>query len=52
VLATFDPEERASVAEAVDRSADAADLFVAEGITPVMNRFNRKEEKEEKEDGE
>jgi PTH1 family peptidyl-tRNA hydrolase len=55
VLATFDPEERASVAEAVDRSADAADLFVAEGITSVMNRFNRreeKEEKEEKEDGE
>jgi PTH1 family peptidyl-tRNA hydrolase len=52
VLATFDPEERASVAEAVDRSADAADLFVAEGITPVMNRFNRKEEKEEKEEKE
>jgi PTH1 family peptidyl-tRNA hydrolase len=47
VLASFDPEERASVAEAVDRSADAAELFVAEGITSVMNRFNRKEEKED-----
>ena len=44
VLATFDPEERASVAEAVGRSADAAELFVAEGIAPVMNRFNRKED--------
>jgi PTH1 family peptidyl-tRNA hydrolase len=55
VLAKFDQEEQASVAEAVDRSADAAGLFVAEGIAPVMNRFNRKEdreEKEEKEDGE
>ncbi len=44
VLAKFDPEERASVAEAVGRSADAAELFVAEGIAPVMNRFNRKED--------
>jgi PTH1 family peptidyl-tRNA hydrolase len=54
VLAKFDPDERASVAEAVDRGADAAELFVAEGIAPVMNRFNRREEKEEeeKEDGE
>jgi PTH1 family peptidyl-tRNA hydrolase len=57
VLARFDPEERAGVAEAVDRSADAVELFLAEGIAPVMNRFNRKEEKEEaereeKEDGE
>jgi PTH1 family peptidyl-tRNA hydrolase len=44
VLATFEPEERRIVAEAVSRSADAADLFVAEGIAPVMNRFNRKED--------
>jgi peptidyl-tRNA hydrolase, PTH1 family len=44
VLATFEPEERPIVAEAVSRSADAADLFVAEGIAPVMNRFNRKED--------
>ena len=48
VLAAFEPDERPIVAEAVDRSADAADLFVAEGIAPVMNRFNRREEKEEK----
>lgn len=46
VLATFEPEERTIVAEAVDRAADAAELFVAEGIAQVMNRFNRKEDGE------
>jgi PTH1 family peptidyl-tRNA hydrolase len=46
VLAKFDPDERIEVAEAVGRAADAAELFVAEGITPVMNRFNRKEDGE------
>jgi PTH1 family peptidyl-tRNA hydrolase len=44
VLAKFEPEERTVVAEAVGRAADAAELFVAEGIEPVMNRFNRKED--------
>ena len=44
VLAKFDPEERERVAEAVGRAADAVELFVAEGIGPVMNRFNRKED--------
>ena len=52
VLGRFAPDERTIVAEAVARSADAAELFVAEGIAPVMNRFNRKEDKEEKEDTE
>jgi PTH1 family peptidyl-tRNA hydrolase len=51
VLAAFEPEERPIVAEAVDRSADAAELFVAEGIDPVMNRFNRRDDTERKEDG-
>ena len=46
VLATFEPEERSEVAEATSRAADAAELFVAEGIVPVMNRFNRKEDGE------
>ena len=49
VLAKFEPDERPIVAEAVGRSADAADLFVVEGIGPVMNSFNRKEDR--KEDG-
>ena len=44
VLGRFAPEERTIIAEAVSRSADAAELFIAEGIAPVMNRFNRKEE--------
>lgn len=53
VLATFEPPERPAVAEAVGRAADAAELFVAEGVLPVMNRFNRKEDREDrKEDGE
>jgi PTH1 family peptidyl-tRNA hydrolase len=46
VLAKFDPDERIEVAEATGRAADAAELFVNEGITPVMNRFNRKEDGE------
>jgi peptidyl-tRNA hydrolase, PTH1 family len=46
VLAKFDPEERDEVAEATARAADAAELFVAEAIVPVMNRFNRKEDAE------
>jgi peptidyl-tRNA hydrolase, PTH1 family len=50
VLGRFAPDERPIIAEAVGRSADAAELFIAEGIAPVMNRFNRKEDKEQKED--
>jgi PTH1 family peptidyl-tRNA hydrolase len=46
VLAKFDADERAIVGEAVGRSADAAELFVTEGIGPVMNRYNRKEDAE------
>jgi len=47
VLARFEPPERPAVAEAVSRAADAAELFVAEGILPVMNSFNRKEDTKE-----
>ena len=46
VLARFDADERSTVTEMVDRSADAVELFVAEGIGPVMNRYNRKEDAE------
>ena len=46
VTAKFEREERENVAAAVGRAADAAELFVAEGIAPVMNRFNRKEDAE------
>jgi PTH1 family peptidyl-tRNA hydrolase len=47
VLARFEPDERPIAAEAVDRGADAVELFVAEGIARVMNRFNRKEDRKE-----
>ncbi len=41
VLARFDPEERPIVDEAILRAADAAGVFVTDGIDVVMNRFNR-----------
>lgn len=46
VLAKFDRDERESVEAAVGRAADAAELFVTDGIGQVMNRFNRKEDAE------
>lgn len=46
VLSTFDRAERGNVEEAIGRAADAAELFVAEGIGSVMNRYNRKEDAE------
>jgi PTH1 family peptidyl-tRNA hydrolase len=47
VLGRFAPDERQVIADAVGRTADAAEQFVAEGIEPVMNRFNRKEDRKE-----
>ena len=46
VLTKFDRDERADVEAAIGRTADAVELFVTEGIAPVMNRFNRKEDAE------
>jgi len=40
VLARFDPEEQPEIERAVQLAADAAELFVTEGIERVMNRFN------------
>ncbi len=40
VLAGFEPDERPVIASALDRAADASELFVAAGIEAVMNRFN------------
>jgi PTH1 family peptidyl-tRNA hydrolase len=51
VLARFEPEERSVIDDAIGRAADAAESFVAEGIQPAMNRFNRKTEDERAEDG-
>jgi PTH1 family peptidyl-tRNA hydrolase len=46
VLARFDPAERPVVEDSVVRAADAAEMFIIDGIGPVMNRFNRKEDAE------
>ena len=40
VLGRFDAEEKAEIAEAVKRAADAAELFATEDILTAMNRFN------------
>lgn len=41
VLARFEPEEQAGVDDAIARSADAVELWVAQGLAPVMNAYNR-----------
>ncbi len=41
VLARFEPHEREALHAAVSRAADAAELFIEQGIEAVMNRFNR-----------
>ena len=51
VLARFEPEERSVIEDAIGRAADAAELFVAEGVSAAMNRFNRKTEDGKTEDG-
>ncbi len=40
VLSRFEPAERESVTAAVLRAADAAEMFVTDGIERVMNAFN------------
>jgi len=40
VLATFETEERPVIEEAIAAAADAVAMFVADGIEPVMSRFN------------
>jgi PTH1 family peptidyl-tRNA hydrolase len=41
VLARFEREELTEVEDAVTRSADAVELWVTDGLGPVMNTFNR-----------
>jgi peptidyl-tRNA hydrolase, PTH1 family len=50
VLARFDADERSAVEEAVGRAADAAELFLDEGIDAVMNRYNPRGERLKEED--
>lgn len=46
VLSRFDPDEREPIAAAIARAADAAEVFVTDGIAQVMNRFNGPEDVE------
>ena len=40
VLSKFEPDERATIEAATLRAADAAEMFISEGIERVMNMFN------------
>lgn len=40
VLATFDPAEQPEVDRLITRAADAAQMFIVEGIQKVMNAYN------------
>lgn len=40
VLAKFDRDEQPEIEAAIERAAEAAEVFVNEGIEAVMNRFN------------
>ena len=40
VLSKFDPDERDIITAATLRAADAAEMFISEGIERVMNTFN------------
>ena len=44
VLARFEPEERSIVDDSIGRAADAAELFIADGVLAAMNRYNRKDD--------
>jgi PTH1 family peptidyl-tRNA hydrolase len=44
VLAGFDPEERPVIDQAIERAADAVEAWVASGLEPMMNVYNRAEE--------
>jgi len=50
VLARFEPAEAGPVAEAVSRAADAADLWIGDGLVKMMNSFNRADDGEGKPD--
>lgn len=42
VLGRFSPEQWESVRPALERAADAAEVWAREGVTAAMNRFNAK----------
>ncbi|MBX3358029.1 MAG: aminoacyl-tRNA hydrolase [Phycisphaeraceae bacterium] len=40
VLGRFTTEQESALAPALDKAADAAEIFVSEGVVAAMNRFN------------
>jgi peptidyl-tRNA hydrolase, PTH1 family len=40
VLGRFTPEQAALLEPALDKAADAAEIFAAQGVTAAMNKFN------------
>jgi PTH1 family peptidyl-tRNA hydrolase len=44
VLARFEPDERAGMQEAIARAADAAEMWISDGLARVMNTFNRSDD--------
>jgi PTH1 family peptidyl-tRNA hydrolase len=51
VLSKFEPEERATIEAATLRAADAAEMFITDGIERVMNTFNAATDKQRDDDG-
>ena len=51
VLSKFEPDERDTIQAATLRAADAAEMFVSEGIERVMNTFNAANDRKQEEDG-
>jgi PTH1 family peptidyl-tRNA hydrolase len=45
VLSRFRSDEREVIAKAIERAADAAEVFVTEDIEAAMNRFNAREDR-------
>ena len=45
VLGRIEAAERPTIEEAVRRAADAAEMFISDGILAVMNAFNRKDDR-------
>ena len=51
VLSKFDPDERDTIQAATLRAADAAEMFVSDGIERVMNTFNAAADKKQEDTG-
>jgi PTH1 family peptidyl-tRNA hydrolase len=51
VLGKIEAAERPTIEEAARRAADAAQMFITDGILPVMNAFNRKDDRATESEG-